>query len=316
MSIKILDAEQVATLLCYDRLIPKLKETLTQDWESSPRTHLSIAEDAETLLMPAWNNQHLGIKIANIFARNSEHGLPAVSSSYILCDGQTGQILAIIDGEILTARRTAAVAALAASYLSAPDADHLLVVGTGKVARQLISAMSQVRKLQRITIWGRRYDRAQALAQEVAVFGIDVVATQNLERAVRAASIIACATLSQEPLIKGEWLRDESHLSLIGSFRPEMREADSDAICRSFVVVDTRQGVLDEAGDVIIPIERGLIGPGHLYAELSEYCSGEESYVPKNRPTLFKSVGHPVQDMAAALLCVSGLEQSRTEGSA
>ncbi len=301
----ILDARTVAARLPYDRLVPALRDALAQEWQTPRRVHFDLGGGSSTLMMPAWNARHLGVKLVNVFPGNARHGQPTVSSHYLLSDGRTGELEAFIDGETLTARRTASVAALAASFLAPVAADHVLVVGAGRVARELPAALSAVRPIRRVTVWARQAVRAAALVREIEAQGTAASVCTDLAEAAATASIIACATFATEPIIRGEWLGRDTHLSLIGGFRPSMREADSEAIRRSYVAADTRDGVLAEAGDILTPIAEGTIEAEHVRTDLFQLCRATGPLVtPRGMPTLFKSVGHAIQDLAAARLCM------------
>jgi ornithine cyclodeaminase len=303
--LKIFDAAAVAANLPYDRLVAHLRRELGRPYHAPPRAHHDLGAGASMLLMPAWDASHVGLKVVNVFPGNADRGESPISSEYLLCDGRSGRIEALIDGKTLTGRRTAAVAAVAASFLAPEDADHLLLVGAGHIAGELPGAMAAVRPIRRVTIWARDPARAAVLTQEISAQGFDASVCLDLAQSVGAASIVACATFATEPLIRGAWLGPHAHLSLIGGYRPSMREADSEAIRRSFVVADTRSGVLAEAGDVRIPIDAGVISADHVRADLFELCREGRISLPARMPTLFKSVGHAVQDLVAATLCVA-----------
>lgn len=301
---KIFDADAVAVRLPYARLVPMLRDALSAHCQVPQRVPFDVGRGAQLLVMPAWNERYLGVKLVNVFPGNAGHGLPAVASTYVLSDATTGRLEAIIDGEMLTARRTAAVAALAASFLAAPDGGDLLLIGAGRVARELPAAFATVRPIGTVTVWARRPEQAAALARDLCEAGFAAAPCGNLAEAVSTASIVACATLSTEPIVRGAWLRPGTHLSLIGGFRPSMREADSAAIAMSHVVADTRHGVLVEAGDILTPIAEGVIHADHIKADLFELCRGAAASHSPSGSTVFKSVGHAAQDLAAALLCI------------
>ncbi len=301
----ILDADAVAARLPYARLVPMLREALAGQWQVPQRVPFDIGGNGQLLMMPAWSDRYLGVKLVNVFPGNGTLGLPAISSTYVLSDGKTGQAEAIIDGETLTARRTAAVAALGASFLASPAGGNLLLIGAGRVARELPAAFATVRPIDTVTVWARRPEQAAALVRDLTAMGMAASPCGDLAEAVSAASIVACATLSTQPIVRGDWLRPDTHLSLIGGFRPSMREVDSKAVQMSYVVADTRSGVLAEAGDILTPITEGVIGADHIKADLSELCRHAVAPpLPSSTPTLFKSVGHASQDLAAAMMCV------------
>lgn len=303
---RLVDAGEVADRLPYARLIPALRDGLAKPINVPQRVPFDLDYKTRVLAMPAWNDSHLGIKIVNVFPRNGEIGKPVIASTYLLSDGRTGETLALIDGDALTRRRTAAVAALAASFLAPAHADHLLLMGSGHAASEMPAAFAAVRPIRRVSIWSRTQSNATALAHAVSDQGFAVSVCRDVAAAAATASIIVCATFATEPLVAGEWLRPDAHLCLVGGFRPNMREADSDAIARSFVVADTRGGVLAEAGDLLVPLDEGRIEASHVRADLGELCRGERT-VPLDleRPTIFKSVGHAAQDLIAASLCIA-----------
>jgi ornithine cyclodeaminase len=254
--------------------------------------------------MPCWQTgKRLGVKIATVYPDNSRHGLSAVHASYFLMDAATGVPLAVLDGTELTHRRTAAASALASKYLSRNDSKTLLMVGTGNLAPHLIAAHATARNIDRVLIWGRREEAARNVAENLSLDSCSIKAVTDLQAGVGEADIISCATLSTEPLIKGVWLRKGQHLDLVGAFRPNMREADSEAVAGAEVYVDTYGGALSEAGDILIAIKEGAIKESDIVGELCELvrgaCPGRSS---DEAITLFKSVGTALEDLAAAEL--------------
>ncbi len=301
----VLDAQTVAARLPYDRLVPALRDFLARGTTVPQRLGFGLPKGANLLLMPAWTADYIGVKLVNVFPQNAAAGLPTIAGVYVLSDARTGEMLAVLDGDTLTARRTAAVAALAASFLAPTEADHLLLVGAGHIARELPRAYASVRPVRRVSVWARDPGRAEATAETLTAQGFDVSVARDLEQAVATAPMIACATFSTAPLVKGAWLSAGAHLALIGGFKPQMREADSEAIRLAHVVADTREGVLAEAGDLLTPIAEGLVTPGHVVADLFGLCRGEAPELTPGRATIFKSVGHATQDLAAAMLAVT-----------
>jgi alanine dehydrogenase len=257
------------------------------------------------LVMPAWRaGGALGIKLVTVFPDNALRGLPAVSASYLLLDAVTGQPRAILDGAELTLRRTGAASALASRALSSPDAARLTMVGTGRLAPHLIENHALVRPIREVRIWGRSADRARALAASLSSRELSVEGTDDLEAAVRWADIISCATLSRQPLVRGAWLKAGQHLDLVGAFTPEMCEADDEAIARAELYVDTRAGALEESGEIVGAIARGIIDAGAVCGELSELAAGRFKRSSPKAITLFKSVGCALEDLAAAQLAL------------
>ena len=301
-----INAEATRAALPFAQLIPALEAAFATGCEVPPRHHHTIAAaggDATMLLMPAWiPDRFLGIKIANVFPGNSARGIPALSSLYVLCDGTTGRHLALIDGNEITARRTAAVSALAASFLSRAESSRMLVVGAGRVASLLAEAYRVVRPIERVDVWDITRGNSDALAARLRSAGFDARAVDDIDAAVAAADVISCATLATEPLIKGARLRPGTHVDLIGSFARHMREADDDAVRRASVFVDTAAAV-EDSGDLYHPIRNGTLRRDDVKAALADLCRREH---PGRRTgdeiTLFKSVGTALADLAAAVL--------------
>jgi ornithine cyclodeaminase len=311
---RIISAQEVAGALAWPALIERLADTFRHGVEAPPRHHHAMHRpdgEATMLLMPAWEQAgYIGMKMVNVFPQNANAGLPAISGLYILCEGQHGTPLACIDGSALTSRRTAAASALAARELSRQDASSLLVVGTGKLAPMLIEAHAAVRPIRKVRIWGRNPDKAAALAERFRD-RFDCEPVNDLETAVPAADIISCATLSTEPLIRGEWLQPGSHLDLVGAFRPTMRETDSECVARSEVFVDTYAGAMGEAGDLLQAIDEGAFSETSMRAELAELIRGDKHGRTSDEAiTLFKSVGASLEDLAAAIEVWEALENN------
>jgi ornithine cyclodeaminase len=246
--------------------------------------------------MPAWRAHGLfGMKVVSVFPGNGARGLPAVSASYLLCDGDTGEHIALIDGAEITRRRTAAASALAGSYLARDNAETLLIVGSGHVAGLMAEAYRVVRPIKRVLIWNIRPAGAERLASRLGA-----EAVTDLAAATAEADIVSCATLAREPLIHGEWLHPGTHLDLIGGFTPAMREADDEAVRRSSVFIDT-DAALAESGDLIDPIAHGVLRRDDIAGSLFTLCRGQPPARESPREiTLFKSVGSALEDLAAA----------------
>ncbi|MBP1885451.1 ornithine cyclodeaminase family protein [Sinorhizobium mexicanum] len=304
----VLDATQTRAALPWDGLLKALGDMFANGCVMPVRHHHDVAvpgeADATLLLMPAWQpGAYVGVKMVSVFPGNQARGLPAIHGSYLLSSGRTGELLAIVDGGELTARRTAAASALAARYLAREDASRMLMVGTGRLSANVIEAHASVRPICNVTIWGRDPKKAEATAKELSLKDIAVTIATNLEAAAREADIISCATLSSEPLVRGDWLKPGAHLDLIGAFKPTMRESDDRAAERSSIFVDTREGALSEGGDIVQPIRSGVITEDAVCADLFDLARGAH---PGRRTaeeiTLFKSVGAALEDLAGAVL--------------
>jgi ornithine cyclodeaminase len=241
--------------------------------------------------------------VVSVYPDNAKAGKPSVYGSYLLMSGDTGEALALIDGTALTAWRTAAASALAARYLAREDAAHLVMIGAGALAPHLVRAHCAVRPIKRVTLWNRTRSRAVSTAFALSAAGIEPVIEDSLEAAVRIADIVSCATLSAEPLVRGQWLRKGAHVDLVGAFTPKMREADDDAVRRARIYVDTRAGAPKGSGDIAIPLKKKIIKPSDIAGDLFELCRGKaKGRRRKDEITLFKSVGTAIEDLAAAML--------------
>ena len=307
---RIIGAGDVEAALDYPVLVERLRQMFRSGCAVPLRHHHTIPtqglSDATLLIMPAWQEGgHIGVKLVTVFPDNAEAGLPSVMGAYLLLDGKTGKPLALIDGPSLTLRRTAAASALAARYLAREDCERLLMVGTGALAPHLILAHAAVRPICNVLVWGRNPDKAEKIAKRLDRPDFRVAATTDLEGAARGADIISCATMSRDPLVAGDWLQPGSHLDLVGGFTPEMRETDDAAISKARVFVDTREGALNEAGDIVQPIRSGIIAKDDIAGDLFELTRGKRAgrrfY---DQITLFKSVGTALEDLAAAKLAV------------
>lgn len=311
---RIFEASAVENALETRELVEALRRGFRGSVTTPPRHHHKInvpgAPEAMLLLMPAWiEGRYVGVKIVSVFPGNAEKKLDSVQGSYVLLSGQTGQPLASIDGRMLTLRRTACASALAASYLARNDAERLLMIGTGALAPHLILAHAAMRPIREVLVWGRDGAKATALAQRLDGRVLKVRATTDLEGAVGGADVISCATLSKAPLIQGAWLKPGQHIDLVGSYAPDMREADDETIRRSRVYVDT-ETALKESGDLAQPLASGVLTPQQIAGNLAELAQGRvagRSF--HNQITLFKSTGTALEDLAAAVFLY---EQSRS----
>lgn len=307
---RIIDADAVARALDDRALIEWLREAFRHGCTLPVRHHHAVQvpnEPAATLLlMPAWREGGaIGIKLATIFPGNAARDLPAVYASYMLLDGRTGAPRAMLDGTELTRRRTAAASALAASYLARAEARRMLMIGTGSLAPHLIRAHCATRPIAEVAIWGRKPEKARALAAALDGKPARVRAVDDLAAAVAAADVISCATLSREPLVRGAWLRPGQHIDLVGAFTPEMRESDDEAVGKARIFVDTREGATSEAGDILLAIKSGVITDKQIVGDLFDLARGKtRGRESDGEITLFKSVGTALEDLAAAELVV------------
>jgi ornithine cyclodeaminase/alanine dehydrogenase-like protein (mu-crystallin family) len=302
----IVEAARTRASLPFDRLIPALRDAFTVGADVPVRHHHFIPQPdgstATVLIMPAWRQEFLGIKIVTIFPENGKRNLPGLFSSYLLCDGPTGQHLALIDGNEITSRRTVGIAALGADFLARKDASKLLICGSGRIASLAADAFRAVRPITQVAVWNINPPGAERLVRSLQAEGIDAHVAPDLERAVKEADIVSCATLATTPIIKGAWLKPGTHLDLIGSFTPFMREADDDVFRRGRIYVDTMDG-LKESGELLDPIRSGVITSDDIAGSLAQLCRDErKGRGGDDEITVFKAVGHALSDIAAAAL--------------
>ena len=289
-------------------LLTKQLPKLLQGETTSPQRHVHTVSnegepDATLLMMPAWSQGVGGVKIVNVTPGNARRNLPAVTASYLLFDAVTGEHMALLDGGELTARRTAAVAAIAADRLAIEGAKHLLLVGSGRIASELAFAYRAVREIETVQVFSPTTANAKKLVVALKAGGFQAEVCTDLAEGAVKADIIACATLSEKPLIKGEWLRNGQHVALIGGYLKDMREADDAAMTRADIWVDSF-AALSEAGDLTQLIDAGLLHHEMIKGTLRTLCAVDALPDRENRITLFKSVGDAAQDLAAASLAV------------
>lgn len=257
--------------------------------------------DSTLLLMPAWQDgKEAGVKIVTVSPDNHRYDLPAVQATYILLDVKTGQTKAIIEANSLTAHRTAAASALASSFLSNPASSSMLMIGTGALASRLINAHASVRPIENVYIWGRSYAKAQTVGQQLRGQPFTCHPIKNLEDQIGKVDIVSCATLSPDPLVLGEYLQPGQHIDLVGAYKPNMRESDDEVMKKASIFVDTFGGS-QESGDIYVPLERRIIQPEDIKGDLFSLCSGKsQGRTQEQEITLFKSVGHALEDLVGA----------------
>ena len=301
-----IDADGVHAALDYHALVERLRTAFQSELEIPLRHHHPIGTpegpESMLLLMPAWRvGGTLGVKLVTFFPGNPTQGMATIQGLYIVFDAGTGTPQVVMDGVSLTLRRTACASALAASYLAREDAARLLMVGAGALAPHLIKAHAVIRPIREITIWNRHPGRAATLADQLCAEGRAARAGEDLEAAARDADIISCATMSEAPLVQGAWLKPGCHVDLVGGFKPTMREVDDEAVRRARIFVDTRAGAGAEAGDLVDPIARGVIGKDAILGDLFDLTGGATAgRETPDEITLFKSVGTAIEDLAAA----------------
>ena len=276
-----------------------------------PRTHVQLEQSA-FLIMPCYDRsgRALGMKLvvvrtASFRAAGFDDG-PAVQATYMLLNPETGAPKLIIPANYLTEIRTAATSAVATKFLSRQDASTLGIFGTGRQARAHAKVLPLVRRFERVLVCGREARQAEQFVGEISnETGLRMHAVDARTCAGESDVICTCTT-SHNPLMEGDLLRAGTHLNLIGAFQPHTREVDSATVQRAHVVVDTYDGAMAEAGDLLVPIREGSIGRDHIISDLHQLVSGQRS--GRSGPediTIFKSVGCALEDLVTAELVIS-----------
>ncbi|WP_312998107.1 ornithine cyclodeaminase family protein [Achromobacter animicus] len=310
---RLIDTEQTRNALSFDTVIPALRDAFRED-ATVPARHVHAIQSGNahgtSLIMPAWSERgYFGVKIINIFPENTHLGLPGLHATYNLYSATTGVPVAQVDGDIVTVYRTAGAAALGADYLARADSRTLLIVGSGRIAGLVAQAMRTVRPIQRVLVWNVRPAGAETLAATLREQGFDAQAVTDLQAAVGQADIVSCATLSTEPLIHGAWLRPGTHLDLIGSFKPEMRETDPACFDGTTVYVDTDEAPT-KSGDLLSAFDAGVLTREGIKGNLHQLAKGERPGRSNDQEiTVFKAVGSALEDLTLATLVYESVKE-------
>lgn len=294
-----LDAAATEAALPFGPLVEALRAAFADPGCAPLRHHHALPDGAALLLMPAWQRAWLGVKIVTVHPGNAARGLDAIHATYLLSHADTGVPAALLDGGTLTARRTAAASALAASFLAREDSARLLLLGAGRVAALLPLAHRAVRPIAHVDVWNRNPERRDALVDALRAEGFEAAPVSDIAAACAEADIVSAATLAVTPLVEGRWLRPGTHLDLVGAFEPARREADEAALAGARVFADT-PAALVECGELAGWNERRLAGTLHAL------CGGAvPGRTDERERTVFKSVGTALEDLAAAVLACS-----------
>jgi ornithine cyclodeaminase/alanine dehydrogenase-like protein (mu-crystallin family) len=300
--VKVLSAAEVAHAAPYRDIVEALRQGFKEPATTPVRHHHDPLPTTTLLLMPAWTAQWTGLKVVTVKTDNPALGLPTVQGSYLLLDNATGAPVCMMDGTELTRRRTAAASALAADYLARPDASVHTIVGAGALAVHFARAHATVRPISKTLICNRTTEKAEAVAAQLRQGGMQAE-TCEIEAAVRQADIVSGVTGSNVALIKGAWLKPGTHVDLAGAFKPTMRETDGDAVGMASVFVDTRDGALAEAGDLIQAAAEGKFDFKDVKGDLFDLAQGNHRGRQNGREiTLFKSCGTALEDLATAVM--------------
>ncbi|SEE32427.1 thiomorpholine-carboxylate dehydrogenase [Rhizobiales bacterium GAS188] len=289
-----LDEPGVRALLHWDDLIPAMEKALASfslgHVIQPVRNMLTIEEGKRYLgIMPAIAEDGMGVKLVSFFPGNAGTNVPTHLAMIMLFRPDTGEPLAVMDGRLITEMRTAAVSAAATRHLASPDSRVLALLGSGVQAKAHLEALSRIRRFDEVRVWSRTPEHSERFAVE---HGARMMA--DVASAVRDADVIVTVTNSREPFLKGAWLKPGALVDAVGSPRPTWRELDDEAMTMGTLVVDSREAVLKESGDVIL-------SKAPIYAEVGEIFAGMKPR-PASGITVFKSVGIAAEDIATARL--------------
>jgi ornithine cyclodeaminase len=307
MKMRILSAQDVRLALPMAEAIEGMKQAFAQLSTGQAvvplRGRVDVApQSGTTLVMPAFlaQSNDLAVKVVSIFPGNSERGEPTIYAAVLVLDAETGRPLALLEGGTLTAIRTGAGSGAATDLLAREDASVVAILGSGVQARTQLEAVCTVRQIREVRVYSPNRQNAERFADEMRGVGpepevIEVV--ESAETAVRQADIICAATSSSQPVFSGKDVAPGTHINGVGSYTPAMQEVDAETVQHALVVVDERAAAWEEAGDLIVPLQAGLITEAHIHAELGEIVAGlKPGRTSPEQITFFKSVGVAVQD--------------------
>ena len=305
---RIIDREEVARRLTYDVCIPLVRQAMIAFSKGETRQHLRsilpLGPKGVFGIMPGalGEGAMFGAKLISVYPGNFAKGIQSHQGVVVLFDGETGKPVCVAHAGEITAIRTAAASAVATDALARPEASRMAILGYGEQAGTHARAIAHVRRLTKITVWGRDAGKAAAFAGKIGVeLGIPVEAASSVREAVADADIVTAVTNAREPILQGAWLSPGTHVNLVGSSGPGPVEADHDLVVRSRFIADSREGVLAQGAEFLKAKEAGLVGDDHVVGEIGQVLAGAlEGRQSADQITVYKSLGHVVQDLAAA----------------
>jgi ornithine cyclodeaminase len=305
---RFIDREEVARRLTYDICIPIIREAMMAfsrgDTKQLLRAIIPLSGGRLFGVMPGAMAEHgaFGAKLISVFKDNFAKGMQSHQGLVILFDPDTGAPVCVLHAGEITAIRTAAASAVATNALALPEASQLALLGYGEQAATHARAISKVRKLKAVRVWGRSLERGLAFAARMqAELGVPFAAAKSAEAAVAAADIICTVTASAEPILKGGWVRAGAHVNIVGSSHAGPVEVDDDLVVRARFIADSREGVLAQGAEFLHAKAAGLISDDHIVGEIGQVLAGTiEGRRTDSEITAYKSLGHIVQDLASA----------------
>ena len=307
----VLSEEQVRSLIDIEELITALKQAHIQYSTGKAVMPVRLVVPLPQIQgritsMPGYltEDKALGMKVVTYFQNNPGQNLPAILATVMLFSAATGKMIAVMDGSYITAIRTACASALATQTLANPEALVLGILGAGVQARAHIQALRRVRKLNQIKLYSPSGTSAANIKRELEpAAGVVIHVAKSAEETVRNSDLVVTATTAQQPILNSEWLKPGAHINAVGAHRPDSREIDGPTVARSKVVVDSREAIMAECGDILLAIKEKSITDNHVHAEIGEVLAGTKpGRTSASEVTLYKSVGIAVQDVATAQL--------------
>jgi len=306
--IRLIGREEVAQRLTYEICIPIVRDAMIAfsrgETKQLLRSIIRLSEGRMFGIMPGALGAHapFGAKILSVFHGNAARGVQSHQGLVILFDPETGAPVCAVHAGEITAIRTAAASAVATDALARKDARRLALLGYGEQAKTHARAISKVRALESIVVWGRSLERARSFAERMrAELNLPVTAAAAVQDAVANVDIICTVTSASEPILKGEWVQAGTHVNVVGSSYAGPAEVDNDLVVRSRFIADSREGVLHQGAEFLRAKTAGVIGDEHVVAEIGEVLAGTaEGRRSAEEITVYKSLGHIVQDLASA----------------
>jgi ornithine cyclodeaminase len=311
---RIIDREEVAERLTYDLCIPVVRAAMIAFSRGETRQLLRqiipLADGRMFGVMPGAMGERaaFGAKVLSVFPENFEKGLQSHQGVVLLFDGETGKVACIAHAGEITAIRTGAASAVATGALARPEARRMALLGYGEQAATHARAISRVRPLEKVTVWGRSPERAGAFAAKMsAELGLPVEAAATAQAAVADADIVCTVSSAKEPILEGRWVKPGTHLNVVGSSFAGPVEVDNDLVARSRFIADSREGVLAQGAEFLKAKAAGVIGDDHVVGEIGQVLDGRlEGRQSADQITVYKSLGHIVQDLAAVQALLAG----------
>ena len=315
---RFIDHDEVARRLTYDVCIPIVRDAMMAFSKGQTRqllrTAIPLADGRLFFIMPGALGEEaaFGAKLLSVFPQNPAQGRPSHQGIIALFDPSTGEPVCILDAGAITAIRTGAASAVATDALARPAAHTLAIAGYGHQAETHARAISKVRDIQSIRVWGRSPERAEAFCARMrTALGLPVTSAANVAELVREADIVCTVTSAREPILNGAWVRPGTHVNVVGSSIAGPVEVDNELVARSRFFVDSREGVMRQGSEFLNAKEAGLIGDDHIVAEIGQVLAGEVAGRGSDAEiTMYKSLGHIVQDLASAHALYSGFPAS------